>query len=70
MIHCRNAAQVSQHRVTHVSAADLEMGAGGKCNLGQFIMNIWKGSRSCFADRWSAAVGRPAKAKGIQLCFN
>lgn len=26
MIHCRHAAQVSQHRVTHVSAADLEMG--------------------------------------------
>lgn len=43
--------------------------AGRKCNLGQYITNIWT-KEGVALKRGTALVGRPIKAKGIQLCLN
>lgn len=68
MIHCRHAAQVSQHRVTHVSTADLQNGQ--EVQSGSVHYKHLDGRAGAALQRGTALVGQPIKAKAIQLCLN
>lgn len=68
MIHCRHAAEVSQHCVTHVSTADLQ--SGQEVQSGSVHYKHLDGREGAASQRGTALVGRPIKAKAIQLCLN
>lgn len=69
MIHTVDMQHKCLNVVSHMFLQPILRG-GRKCNLGQFITKIWKGSESCFTDIGKMVVGRATKAKGIQLCLN
>lgn len=66
LLTCSPSVSTSCHTCSYSRFRD----RGRKCNLGQFIMNIWKGSESYSADTGEMAVGRAMKAKPIQLGLN
>lgn len=68
MIHCGHAAQVSQHHVTHVSTADLQ--SGQEVQSGSVHYKHLDGRERAALQSGTALVGRPIKAKAIQLCLN
>lgn len=68
MIHCRHAAEVSQRCVTRVSTADLQ--SGQEVQSGSVHYKHLDGREGAALQRGTALVGRPIKAKAIQLCLN